>query len=43
MQHHCEVVTTAQAPRKLSYRIKTESRDSIILTRLPRAGELTSV
>jgi len=42
-QHHCEVVSPAQTPRKPGDRIKTDRRDAIILARLSRAGELTSV
>lgn len=42
-QHHCEVVSPAQTPRKPGDRIKIDRRDAIILARLSRAGELTSV
>jgi len=42
-QHHCEVVSPAHTPRKPGDRIKTDRRDAIILARLSRAGELTSV
>ena len=42
-QHHCEVVSPAQTPRKPGDRIKTDRRDAIILARLSRAGELTPV
>ena len=42
-QHHCEVVSPAQTPRKPGDWIKTDRRDAIILARLSRAGELTSV
>ena len=41
--HHCEVVSPAQTPRKPGDRIKTDRRDAIILARLSRAGELTPV
>jgi len=37
------VVSPAQTPRKPGDRIKTDRRDAIILARLSRAGELTSV
>lgn len=41
--HHCEVVSPAQTPRKPGDRIKTDRRDAIILARLSRAGQLTPV
>jgi transposase len=41
--HACTVVAPALIPRKPGDRVKTDRRDCIMLARLHRAGELTSV
>lgn len=41
--HRCIVVAPSLIPRKAGDRVKTNRRDSINLTRLLRAGELTAV
>ena len=41
--HTCEVVSPAHTPRRPGDRIKTDRRDAIMLARLSRADELTSV
>lgn len=40
---HCEVVAPSLIPKKTGDRIKTDRRDSVMLARLLRAGELTPV
>jgi transposase len=39
----CQVVAPSLIPRKAGDRVKTDRRDSVILARLHRAGELTAV
>ena len=41
--HVCAVVSPAHTPRRAGDRVKTDRRDAILLARLARAGELTSV
>jgi transposase len=41
--HSCSVVSPAHTPRRVGDRVKTDRRDAILLARLARAGELTSV
>lgn len=41
--HDCEVVAPSLIPRKAGARMKTDRRDALMLARLHRAGELTSV
>jgi len=41
--HVCEVVSPAHTPRRAGDHVKTDRRDSVMLARLSRAGELTSV
>ena len=41
--HRCEVVSPAHTPRRAGDRVKTDRRDAIMLARLSRAGELTTV
>jgi transposase len=41
--HRCEVVSPAHTPRRAGDRVKTDRRDAIMLSRLARAGELTTV
>jgi transposase len=41
--HACQVVAPSLIPRKPGDRVKTDRRDSLNLTRLLRAGELTAV
>ena len=41
--HVYEVVSPAHTPRRAGDRVKTDRRDAIMLARLARAGELTSV
>ena len=41
--HDCEVVAPSLIPKKAGERIKTDRRDALKLSRLLRAGELTSV
>lgn len=41
--HACEVVSPAHTPRRAGDHVKTDRRDSVMLARLSRAGELTSV
>ena len=39
----CQVVAPSLIPRKAGERVKTDRRDSVMLARLHRAGELTAV
>ena len=39
----CQVVASSLIPRKTGERVKTDRRDSLMLARLHRAGELTAV
>jgi transposase len=39
----CQVVAPSLIPRKAGERVKTDRRDSLMLARLHRAGELTAV
>jgi transposase len=39
----CQVVAPSLIPRKAGERLKTDRRDSLLLARLHRAGELTAV
>lgn len=41
--HDCHVVAPSLVPRKAGDRVKTDRRDAVMLARLGRAGELTSV
>ena len=41
--HECVVVAPSLIPRKAGERLKTDRRDALMLARLHRAGELTSV
>jgi transposase len=41
--HDCHVVAPSLVPRKAGDRVKTDRRDAMMLARLGRAGELTSV
>ena len=41
--HVCAVVSPAHTPKRAGDRVKTDRRDAILLARLARAGELTSV
>ena len=41
--HHCDVVAPSLIPTKPGNRVKNDRRDSEKLSRLSRAGELTSV
>ncbi len=41
--HACIVIAPARIPRRPSDRVKTDRRDAIMLAKLHRAGELTSV
>ncbi len=41
--HACEVVSPAYTPRRAGDHVKTDRRDSVMLARLSRAGELTSI
>ncbi len=41
--HECQVVAPSLIPRKAGERLKTDRRDALMLARLHRAGELTSV
>jgi transposase len=41
--HRCEVVAPSSIPKRSGDRVKTDRRDSIMLARLARAGELTAV
>ena len=41
--HDCHVVAPSLVPRKAGDRVKTDRRDALMLARLGRAGELTSV
>lgn len=41
--HDCHVVASSLVPRKSGDRVKTDRRDALMLSRLGRAGELTSV
>ncbi len=43
MGHACQVVAPSLIPRKAGDRVKTDRRDSQMLARLLRAGELTAV
>ena len=40
--HECLVVAPSLIPKKAGDRVKTDRRDSLMLARLHRAGELTS-
>jgi transposase len=40
---HCQVVAPSLIPKKAGDRVKTDRRDSLMLARLHRAGELTAV
>ncbi len=41
--HVCEVVSPAHTPRRAGDHVKTDRRDALMLARLSRAGELTTV
>jgi transposase len=41
--HHCEVVAPSTIPKRSGDRVKTDRRDSLMLARLARAGELSAV
>lgn len=41
--HRCDVVAPSSIPKRSGDRVKTDRRDSIMLARLARAGELTAV
>jgi transposase len=41
--HICEVVSPAHTPRRPGDHVKTDRRDALVLARLSRAGELTTV
>jgi transposase len=41
--YHCEVVAPSSIPKRSGDRVKTDRRDSLMLTRLARAGELAAV
>ena len=41
--HMCEVISFAHTPRRAGDRVKTDRRDAIMLARLSRAGEPTTV
>jgi transposase len=41
--HVCEVVSPAHTPRRAGDHINTDRRDAVMLARLSRAGELTTV
>ncbi len=41
--HVCEVVSPAHTPRRAGDHVKTDRRDAVMLARLSRAGELTTV
>lgn len=41
--HQCQVVAPSLIPKKAGDRVKTDRRDSLMLARLHRAGELTAV
>lgn len=41
--HHCEVVAPSSIPKRSGDRVKTDRRDSLMLARLARAGELSAV
>jgi transposase len=41
--YRCDVVAPSLIPKKAGDRVKTDRRDAVMLTRLYRAGELTSV
>jgi transposase len=41
--HVCEVVSPAHTPRRSGDHVKTDRRDALVLARLSRAGELTTV
>jgi len=41
--YNCEVVAPSRVPRRPADRIKTDRRDALLLARLHRSGELTSV
>jgi transposase len=41
--HVCEVVSPAHTPRRPGDHVKTDRRDALVLARLSRAGELTTV
>lgn len=41
--HICEVVSPAHTPRRAGDHVKTDRRDALMLARLSRAGELTTI
>ena len=41
--HQCQVIAPSLIPKKAGDRVKTDRRDSLMLARLLRAGELTAV
>jgi transposase len=41
--YHCEVVAPSSIPKRSGDRVKTDRRDSLMLARLARAGELSAV
>ena len=41
--HQCQVIAPSLIPKKAGDRVKTDRRDSLMLARLHRAGELTAV
>src|SRR5262245_59357155 len=41
--HVCEVVSPARTPRRAGDHVKTDRRDALMLARLSRAGEFTTV
>src|ERR1035437_2353552 len=43
LKHDCMVVAPSLIPKKAGDRVKTDRRDSLMLARLHRAGELTAV
>jgi transposase len=43
LKHQCQVVAPSLIPKKAGDRVKTDRRDSLMLARLHRAGELTAV
>ena len=43
LKHRCQVIAPSLIPKKAGDRVKTDRRDSLMLARLHRAGELTPV
>ena len=43
LKHRCQVIAPSLIPKKVGDRVKTDRRDSLMLARLHRAGELTAV